>query len=148
MGLKLGLDCKLYRLENGAWVELTNAKDVTLGLDKDTADVTTRGGDGWKQTVGTLKDASIDFEMVWDTSDTHFAAVFASFLNNTAIKIAVMDGDISAAAGASQGLVAYMSVVKCGRNEKLTEAVIASVSLKPTYGATAPTWVSSPVAAA
>jgi hypothetical protein len=41
------------------------------------ADVTTRGNAGWRATVATLKDGSIEFEMVWDTGDADFGAALA-----------------------------------------------------------------------
>jgi len=73
MAVKLGLDAKLYRntgtFAAPAWNEIKNVKDVTLNLEAGEADVTTRGNAGWKATVATLKDGSIEFEMVWDTAD-------------------------------------------------------------------------------
>ncbi len=41
-----------------------------------------RANNGWRATVGTLKDASLEFEMVWDTVDTDFTAIRDAFLNN------------------------------------------------------------------
>ena len=77
MSVKLGLDAKLYYCVAGiggtpTWTELSNVKNVTLNLQKGEADVTTRANNGWKATAGTLKEGSIEFEMVWDTSDTGF----------------------------------------------------------------------------
>jgi hypothetical protein len=57
---------------SGAWTELTNAKDVTLNLEAGEADVTTRGNNGWRATVPTLKEASVEWEMVWNTADAGF----------------------------------------------------------------------------
>lgn len=77
MSVKLGLDAKLYYCVAGiggtpTWVELTNVKNVTLNLQKGEADVTTRANNGWKATAATLKEGSIEFEMVWDPSDAGF----------------------------------------------------------------------------
>ena len=77
MSVKLGLDAKLYFCVAGiggspTWTELTNVKNVTLSLQKGEADVTTRANSGWKATAGTLKEGSIEFEMVWDTADAGF----------------------------------------------------------------------------
>jgi len=73
MATRLGMDAKLYRntgdYATPTWVEVSNVKDVTLNLEKGEADVTTRANAGWRATVGTLKDASIEFQMVWDTVD-------------------------------------------------------------------------------
>lgn len=45
---------------------------MTLSLETGEADVTTRANSGWRATVGTLKEASVEFEMVWDTADAGF----------------------------------------------------------------------------
>jgi hypothetical protein len=143
MSVKLGLDAKLYRnssvYSTPTWAELTNAKDVTLNLEKGEADVTTRATNGWRATVGTLKDGSVEFEMVWDTQDAGFTAIKDAFFNGTPIDMAVMDGDITASG--SQGLRAEFSVISFTRNEPLEEAITVSVTLKPTYSANAPTWM-------
>ena len=143
MGQKLGMEAKLYYKTGGVagqgqWTLLPNVKDVTLSLERGEADVTTRANGGWKATVGTLKDASVEFESVWDTEDAGFTALQEAFMNGTPIGIAVMDGDI--ATPGSQGLQADMAVTKFDRKEPLEEAITVSVTVKPTYSATAPAW--------
>ena len=77
MSHKLGLDAKLFRNTGTyaapVWVEIKNVKDVTLNLEAGEADVSTRGNAGWKATAATLKDGSIEFEMVWDSEEDDFA---------------------------------------------------------------------------
>jgi hypothetical protein len=146
MPVRLGLDAKLYR--NTAtpaaptWAEMKNVKDLTLSLEASEADVTTRGNAGWRATLAALKDASIEFEMVWDTSDVHFTAIKDAFFGNTSAEFAVMDGDITVAG--SQGLRAVMSITNFSRSEPLEEAISVSVTAKPTYAATPPTWMTVP----
>ena len=146
MGIKLGMEAKLYRNTGTyaapTWVELTNVKDLTLNLEAGEADVTTRGNAGWRATVATLKDGSIEFEMVWDTTDTNFTAIQDAFFNNTDIEFAVMDGDV--AASGSQGLRATMSITNFSRSEALEEALMVSVNAKPTYAVNAPEWMTVP----
>jgi hypothetical protein len=149
MAVKLGLDAKLYRNTGThaapTWNEIVNVRDVTLSLEAGEADVTTRGNNGWRATVATLKDASVEFDMVWDTEDTDFAAIRDAFLNRTAIQFAVMDGDIATAG--SQGLKAYCAITAFSRNEALEEAITVSVTIKPTYRtvpAEAPSWLVVP----
>ena len=143
MGVKLGMEAKLYRndgdYETPDWVEMTNVKDLTLNNEKGEADVTTRKNNGWRATVGTLKDGSIEFEMVWDTEDENFTAIQEAYFGNTSIEFAVMDGDIEEAG--SQGLRATMSVMNFTRNEPLEEAITVSVTAKPTYAEHAPEWL-------
>ena len=143
MSTRLGMDAKLYRntgsFATPVWTEVTNVKDLTLNLEKGEADVTTRANGGWRATVGTLKDASIDFQMVWDTADGGFAAIQAAFFGNTPIEFAVMDGDITAPD--SEGLRATFDIFSFTRNEALEEAIMVDVSIKPTYADNAPQWI-------
>ncbi|MGH7143117.1 MAG: phage tail tube protein [Planctomycetota bacterium] len=143
MSIKLGLDAKLYRNTGTyaapTWVEIANVKDVTLNLEAGEADVTTRANAGWKATLATLKDASVEFDMVWDTGDAGFTALKDAFFNNGAIEVAAMDGDITATG--SQGLRATMSVTKFSRKETLADAIMVSPTLKPTYAAQPPEWM-------
>ena len=146
MGVKLGMEAKLYRNSGThaapVWVELANVRDVTLNLETGEADVTVRANGGWKATVGTLKDAGIEFEMVWDTADLGFAALQSAFFNNQPIDLAAMDGPI--AVSGAQGLRATMSVMKFAREEPLSEAIKVKVTCKPTYAANPPQWLVVP----
>lgn len=146
MAVKLGLDGKLYRntgtYATPTWNEIKNVRDVTLNLETAEADVTTRGNNGWRATVATLKDGSVEFEMVWDSADDDFSAIRDAFLNKTAVELAVMDGDITVTG--NQGLRASFMVTKFSRNEPLEEAITVSVTVKPTYATNAPTWMTIP----
>lgn len=146
MAFKLGLNAKLYRDSGTAWDEVTNVKDLTLTLEKGEADVSTRGNNGWKASIAALKDASVEFNMVYDLADTDMVAIRDSFLNNTAVRFCIMDGAIDAAAAASQGLKATFMVNSFKIPQNLEEAIMVEVSMKPTYAAVAPAWASSPVA--
>ena len=143
MAVKLGLDAKLFRntasYATPTWAEITNVRDVTLNLDAGEADVTTRGNNGWRATVATLKDGSIEFEMVWDSDDDDFTAIRDAFLNKTSVEMAVMDG--SMATSGSQGLRASFMVTSFSRNEPLEEAITVSVTAKPTYSTNPPEWM-------
>ena len=146
MAVKLGLDAKLFRNTGTyaapVWNEIKNVKDVTLNLEAGEADVTTRGNNGWRATVATLKDGSIEFEMVWDSTDDDFTAIRDAFLNKTSLEMAVMDGDVLTAG--SQGLRASFMVTGFSRNEPLEEAISVSVTAKPTYSANPPSWMTVP----
>jgi len=144
MAIRLGMDAKLYYKVggvggSGSWEELVNIKDVTLNLETGEADVTTRGNAGWRATVATLKEGSIEFEMVWDTGDAGFTAIKNAYFNNQKIGFAIMDGDITGSG--SQGLQADFSITNFSRKEALEEALTVSVTAKPTYSTTAPQWV-------
>ena len=135
MAIVLGLDAKLFRGTAGsqAATEVTNVKDLTLNLESGEADVTTRATQGWKATAATLKEASLEFEMVWDTSDAGFKAIKDAYFNNTAIALFASDGD-------GNGLDADFVVTSFSRSEPLEEALTVSVTCKPTLVTRAPTW--------
>jgi len=145
MGVKLGMDAKLYRNTGSygspVWNEVKNVKDVTLNLEAGEADVTTRGNGGWRANIATLKDASLEFEMVWDTADDDFTAIRTAFLANAAIEFAVLDGPV--ATSGSQGLRASMAITNFSRAEPLEEAIKVSVTAKPTYAANPPEWMTA-----
>ncbi|MBI5725017.1 MAG: hypothetical protein HZA50_13735 [Planctomycetes bacterium] len=143
MSIKLGMEAKLYFCEAGiggtpVWTELSNVKNVTLNLQTGEADVTTRANHGWKATAATLKEGSIEFEMIWDTEDEGFAAIKDAYFGNLIIGIAVMDGPIAQAG--SQGLWADCMITNFSRDEALEEAISVKVTAKPTYSANAPQW--------
>ncbi len=146
MGVKFGLDAKLYFCAAGiggtpTWTELTNVKNVTLTLQKGEADVTTRANNGWKATAGTLKEGTIEFEMVWDTADAGFTAIKDAYFNNSIIGLAVMDGPITGAgSNGNQGLWADCMITDFSRDEPLEDAISVKVTAKPTYSTNPPVW--------
>lgn len=143
MSIRLGLDAKLYRNAGTYvapdWIEMENVRDLTLNLEKGEADVTTRGNNGWRAMIGTLKDGSVEWESVWDTDDTDFVAIKDAWFDNTSIELAIMDGSIFDPE--SQGLRATFSVINLTRNEPLEEALTASITARPTYATNAPEWI-------
>jgi len=136
MAIKLGMDAKLFHGAAGATAttELTNVKDVTLNLETGEADVTTRANQGWRAIAATLKNGTVEFEMLWDTGDAGFTAIKDAYFNNTPIALAVLDGTDG------EGLDADFSITNFSRNEPLEEALSVSVTAKPTYSTRAPTW--------
>lgn len=140
MPIKLGMEAKIYykaggQSGGGAWTELTNVRDVTLSLETGEADVTTRANAGWRATVATLKDASVEFEMVWDTADAGFTAIKNAYLTNAPIGFQVRDG------AGGQGLQADFMITQFSRSEPLEEAISVSVTAKVTYSTTPPSWI-------
>lgn len=145
MPTKLGIDARLYRNTGTyaapTWVAINRIKDNTLTLEKGDWDASTRASGGWRETIGTLKDASIEFLMLQAPSgtDLDFAAIRDAFLNNTSIEFLVLDGVVNVAG--VQGLRATMQVMNFSRNENLEEGIAYDVSIKPTPADNAPAWV-------
>lgn len=142
MASVLGMNAKLYRntgtYGSPTWDLVPNVRDLTLNLETAEADVTTRANSGWRATVPTLREASIEFEMVWDPSDTDFTAIQTAFLAGSTVEFLVLDG-LQATTG-SQGLRASCAVLGFTRSEPLEDAIKVSVKLKPTYATNAPSW--------
>ena len=69
MAIVLGLDAVLMRGTAGSkgTTEVKNVKDLTLNLESGEADVTTRATAGWRASVATLKEASLEFSILYDT---------------------------------------------------------------------------------
>ncbi|MCA9249808.1 MAG: hypothetical protein KDA54_01620 [Phycisphaerales bacterium] len=156
---QIGMDGKMYFLSTGSratWgtadgdginqgaapsnlTEIGNARDVTLNLEQGEADVTTRSNGGWRATDPTLKDGSVEFEMIYDPTDAGFTKILASWLARTTIAMAILDGD-KATAGV-MGLWADFKVINFSKSEPLEEGQTVSVTVKPTYSTVAPEWV-------
>ena len=139
MGFKLGMNAKLYISEDlldesntpssATWEEQENVRDLTLNLETGEADVTTRSNSGWRATAATLKDGSIEFEMVWDSEDSGFTKVKDAWLASSQVALAAMDGDIETSG--NQGLASNFTVTNFSRSEPLEEAITVSVTIKP-----------------
>ena len=138
MAIKLGLDAKLFRGTAGTQgnIEVTNVKDVSLSLESGEADVTTRKAKGWKLSVATLKEASLEITILYDTEDEDFLAFKEAYFSNTPLSLFVTDGDTTA-----HGLDADFSVTGFTVNQPLEEAVTVKVTAKPTASDRAPVWV-------
>ncbi|OQB78870.1 MAG: hypothetical protein BWX88_05031 [Planctomycetes bacterium ADurb.Bin126] len=72
----LGMNAKIYRGAEGAILadltEMGNVKDVTVTMEAGEADVTTRANSGWRATAPTLRECTVEFEMLWKPSDAGF----------------------------------------------------------------------------
>ena len=139
MGKKTGNEAILYRndgtFEAPDWVEVENVKDLTLGIEKGSVDASTRGSI-WRQFLTTLKDASIDWQSLWDTEGADFSAFQDAFFDDTQIELAVMDGDITVAG--AEGLRVTVDVMGFTRNEPLEDAMSVDVTTKPSAKADNP----------
>lgn len=127
MSVVLGLNCKLFRGEAGstAATEMKNVKDVSCSLETGEADITTRAADGWRVNVATLKEATIEFGMLYDTEDADLNAISDAFFNNTAIALFVSDG-------LGSGLDCDAVITQFNVEQNLEEGVNVSVTAKPT----------------
>ena len=143
MGTKMGGEAKLYFSAAGmggspTWTELAKPVSPKVNLSRGEADVTSRGSGGWKRTATTLKELTIDFDMMWDVEADGFEEIRDAFLDGTPIGIAAMDGDILTPG--SEGIWADMVVTKFERDEPLEQATKVSVTLKVADTENDPQW--------
>lgn len=139
MAMKLGMNGQMtYSSASGGAGILSNVTDVTLTLESAEADVTTRANSGWRAQVGTLKEGTLEFEMIWDDQDAGFSAIKDAFLGNSAILLGAYD---SPTADGGSGLLATYVISNLTRTEGLEEAMKANVTAQITIGGTAPVWI-------
>jgi len=122
----LGMNAKLYYGAAGseATTAMGNVKDVTLTLEAGEADVTTRANSGWRATAPTLRECTVEFEMVWDPTDAGFTAIKNAFLSAGLIALKALDQ------AAGQGPDGDFAITSFSRNEALEEAITVSVTAK------------------
>lgn len=96
MAIALGLDAVLMRGTAGSkgTTEVRNVKVLTLNLESNEADVTTRATQGWRTSAATLKEASLEFSILYNTEDTDYNAFADAHFNNTPLSLFVSDGTI------------------------------------------------------
>lgn len=137
---KLGLSAKLYRntgtYGSPTWTEISAVRDLTLSDAMSEADVTRRASGGWRETVATLREASIDFDMVNVADDTQVSALRAAYAARTIVEFAVLDGDVLTPG--TRGLRASCQVTKFELSQELENAQTYSVTIKPAPSANAP----------
>lgn len=136
MAIVLGLDAKLLRGDAGSTgaTEVKNVKDLTLNLESGEADVTTRATGGWRASAATLKEASLEFGILYDTEDADFQAFQEACFGNTPIALFINGRN-------GGGLDADWSITAFTVEQPLEEAVSVSITAKPTASTRAPAWV-------
>lgn len=125
----LGQDAKLYYGAAGAAVgamtEVSNVKDLTSNREKDTTDITTRANSGWRAKVGTLKDLSIDFQMLRKSGDDAFDAFEDAYFDNSEVELMVLTEDVSVSG--STGIKSTFIITSFTQPEGLEDALMVSV---------------------
>jgi hypothetical protein len=110
--------------------EITNIKDLTTDFSAGEADITTRGSDGWRETLATLREGTVTFQMVWAPADDAFEAIQEAFLDSSLLAFAVLDSDPTDTPDVAQGLVGNFSVTNFSLTQNLEEAQTVDVTIK------------------
>lgn len=119
----------------GSLTELTNVKDLNVALERNEADVTTRANAGWSQTAPTLRNNTLEFEMVAKPSDAAVDAILATYLgtygsgaDGETIQLAALDGDRSTSG--TKGINAEYCITNVSRSEPIDGVITYSVTAK------------------
>ena len=129
----LGMNAGLYQGDAGEtdpdmMTKVDNVRDVTLQMEAGSADITTRGNSGWRATAPTIRECTVEFQMIWKPGDAVFDAIKTAFLSAGTVALAVLD-QLATVSGA-QGPLGDFSILNFTRNESLEEAIVADVTAK------------------
>ncbi len=128
----LGMNAKIYQGAAGTdlttLTEMANVKDVTVTLQAGEADVTTRANSGWRATAATLKECTVEFEMLWLPGDAGFEAVKTAYLTSGKVRLAALTGAKDNTA--SEGPMGDFSIPSFSRKEPLEDGVTVAVTAK------------------
>lgn len=143
MSIVLGLNAKAYinlsgTWENPVWTLVPNFRDITTNLETGEADVTDRGGGGWRLTAPTLFDGTVEGDMLWNPGDAVFEAIKDAFFARSTVDMVFLDGLITEAG--NEGLRADYSITNFTRTEPLEEALAVTTSFKPSNTDNTPVW--------
>lgn len=146
MAVQVGYAHKLYynsaSYDTPTWVEIPLAKDVKIVLAADEADVSTRGGGGWKAFKQGLKEMSFEFAALRDTTSAVWGVLQARFFSGADIDLWATD--VAYTEVEAQGPRAVCNLFKFDENESLSEGVANDVVAKPTYSDDPPVWWENP----
>ena len=142
----LGLNAKTYLAGTIASPVFTNEvetiREETVNLERATTDITDRRADGWRLQAGTLKEGTVDMQMIYEPGNADFTAFQNAFFNGTQVVLAFMDGDATVA-GTYYGLLGAFEVTSFSQPRQLEEAIIVDITLTPVLEDTTdtpPTW--------
>lgn len=134
MAAILGLDAKTYfigSVGSPVWTnEVGPIREETINLEKALADVTDRRAKGWRLQVGTLKEGTVDLQMVYDPEDADYNEFSNAFFNNTQVALGFMDGDCTVT-GTYYGLLGAFDVTSLSQPRQLEEAILVDVTVTP-----------------
>lgn len=114
--------------ENTDYVLYTNCRDVTITLDTEEVDITSRATSGFKATVATTKESTIEFEAIWKPSDTYFDWIKDAWSNSAEIAVLAMDGPYNTTG--NSGLIGNFTVPGFSREEPIGDVMRSQVTMK------------------
>lgn len=124
--IPLGMDAKLYVGVAGATAttEVEKARDVSLGMESEMWDATSRKSGGVKSEVPTLMTVSVEWDMLWQTDDPVFQTIRNAFLTKAPVALMPLDS------ADGEGPDADFSIVSFSRNEPVAEGITVAVTAR------------------
>ena len=135
MAKKVGYCAKLFGGAAGSTpnTEITHAKDVQVAVDIDIVDATDRSTGGWKDNLAALKDATLSFTLIYDSTDTNYSAIRTAALGGTPYAFKPSNGN-------GGGLDADWTISKYKENQDNGAPISAEVEAVPYCGSRNPSW--------
>lgn len=140
MAAVLGIDCVAY-LNTGTvgsptWAAQGSVTSVNVSNTLATADITRRGGNGYRQKVGTLAEGDVTFDLIYDDTDTFFDTIDEAFRNRTTVDMAFLSDAISV--DGARGFRAAFAVTDFSESQEQEDAIRYSVTLSVSGTSPAP----------
>lgn len=110
-----------------AFTEYTNVQDVSLNVDADEIDVTSRESGGFRETVFTTKNAEISTQILWRPGDSKFEFLRYAWENQVEIACMAIDGAWDTSD--NSGLIGNFTV-SFGRDEPVGGVMQSQVTFK------------------
>jgi hypothetical protein len=112
------------------WVEVKNVRDLTRNLESALADASVRGS-VFRLQVPTLKDFSLEFQMVYDPEDDAFNDFEDAYFEDEEVEFLVLDGPIGTEG--SRGIRFEGLISNFTNNEALEDVGLTDVTVVPGY---------------
>jgi hypothetical protein len=104
-----------------------NCRDVTVTLDSETVEITSRESEGFKSEVTTTKSATIEFEAKWKKGDTFFNWLRDAWANSAEIAAIAYDGPF--ATTGNSGLIGNFTVPGFSRSEPIGDIMRSNIRM-------------------
>lgn len=140
MGIKYGFQGKVYynatlitgSVPGSSWVEIANAKDVTIMDSMQEAEVETKGAAGVQEVEPTSILAGLEFSVEYDPADTATLALETAYRARTALAFGAMDAAM--ATTGTKGLVFNGKVLKFEKSQGMGATQRVAITVKPCFG--------------
>ena len=129
----IGVDAKAYRSTSAdyalpVWAELTNLRDVQLGMEVEDFDATVRGV-AFVQHLPTLFDLEVTTNALWETTDAGLQSILTTAWSRSFLDMAFVDQNI--ATTGADGMRAAWGVFSNSRSEALREGLALDWTFRP-----------------